>query len=154
MYFTAVTVKVIRWDCVGCDNDSLRAGRSGDRIPIGKRFSLPVLTGPNNLVYIGICGWNTWQQDIEYSFNNMCWLNILVCHKCTRLIQACKWITTLLVLWLMLLYVYITFGHHSLVLWPRKCGIQIFFFLEHVWKNFTFCSVRYCCCCCCCCCCF
>ena len=28
------------------DSDSLRAGRSGDRIPVGARFSAPVQIGP------------------------------------------------------------------------------------------------------------
>ena len=43
-------------DSVSQYSDSLRAGRSGDRIPVGARFSAPVQTGPGgppSLVYNG-----------------------------------------------------------------------------------------------------
>ena len=33
-------------ELVGRNNDSLWAGRSGDRTPVGARFSAPVQTGP------------------------------------------------------------------------------------------------------------
>ena len=33
---------------VGRDSDSLRAGRSGDRIPVKARFSVPLQTGPGD----------------------------------------------------------------------------------------------------------
>jgi hypothetical protein len=44
---------------------------------------------------------------------------------------------TLLVLWLMLSYVYVTFDRHCLLLWQRKCRIRSFF-LERVGRNLRF----------------
>jgi len=41
---------------VGWAGDSLRAGRSGDRIPVGVRFSAPVQTGPGVYLAFYIMG--------------------------------------------------------------------------------------------------
>ena len=40
------TVRVGMFPINGLDSDSLGAGRSEDRIPVGARFSAPVQTGP------------------------------------------------------------------------------------------------------------
>jgi hypothetical protein len=40
------SIKIRLCTCVGRDSDSLRAGRPGDRIPVGAGFSAPIQTSP------------------------------------------------------------------------------------------------------------
>jgi len=40
------SIKIKLYTCVGPDSDSLRAGRSTDRILVGARLSAPIQTGP------------------------------------------------------------------------------------------------------------
>ena len=140
----------MRWGSVGCNNNLLRAGWSGIEFRLGLDFPCPSWPAQTISCTMESTDRTRGNKILFILFNNMCWLNVLVCHKCTRLIQVCNWITILLVLWLMLLYVYIK---PSVILvcscGSENMGFEVFFFwLEDVGRNLRF--AQYDCCYCCC----